>query len=166
MIPSRHSLLLSLLPAICLLFATSQASASCSIDQGNKYTHQIYKLLVPEDVKKYGSCNDYGYWKGGTYKNHTGIPPGYWVYAEPYWYVWAEKTGVRSQAENEGCSTTQGGKYSQQLHKLYLPTDEKKYGRCHDYGWWSGKSYAGYKNLNDGYWVFAYPNWYIWGRKN
>lgn len=140
-------------------------AADCSVDQGGKYVHKIYTLLVPGDVKKYGDCHDYGYWKGGSYANHTGIPPGYWVYAKPYWYVYAEKAKTRQQGKDNGCSPSQGEKYADLAHKLYLPTDEKKYTGCYDYGWWGNSSYAGYNNLTPGYWVYAYPHWYVWQKK-
>ena len=25
------------------------------------------------------------------------------------------------------------------------------------------EAYAGYRDLPTGYWVYVYPNWYIWG---
>lgn len=160
----RRHLALLLLAACLSLGLAEEAAAACSPNQGGKYAHQIYKLHVPEDARKYGACNDYGFWKGGTYKRHTGIPPGYWVYAKPYWYVWAERVSDRERARSSKCSPSQGGKYSNQLHKLYVPKDADD-GRCRDYGWWRGRSYAGYKGLKPGYWVYAYPHWYVWKNK-
>lgn len=65
---------------------TSEESARASV--GGKYEGLVATLTVPDDVRAYGAFHDYGYWPGGTYAGVTGIPPGYWVYVAPTWYVW------------------------------------------------------------------------------
>jgi hypothetical protein len=55
------------------------------------------------------------------------------------------------------------GKYSNLLYTLNVPQDKGSYGDFYDWGYYTGTSYAGYNNLPAGYWVYVYPNWYIWG---
>jgi len=55
------------------------------------------------------------------------------------------------------------GKYTNLLTTIYVPDDRGSYGDFDDWGYYSGTSYAGYTNLPAGYWVYVYPNWYIWG---
>ncbi len=54
------------------------------------------------------------------------------------------------------------GKYSQLLAVLTVRGDVQQYGEFHDYGRWDETNYAGRRNLPPGYWVYVYPNWYIW----
>jgi hypothetical protein len=58
------------------------------------------------------------------------------------------------------------GKYSTLLKIVNVPEDQASYGTYYDYGYWSGSSWKGYQNLPQGYWVYVYPNWYIWGQKH
>ena len=55
------------------------------------------------------------------------------------------------------------GKYSNLLMTLYVPQDQGSYGNFYDWGYYTGTSYAGYNNIPPGYWVYVYPNWYVWG---
>lgn len=55
------------------------------------------------------------------------------------------------------------GKYYNLLKTLNVPGDQGSYGSFYDWGYYSGTSWAGYNNLPPGYWVYVYPNWYIWG---
>jgi hypothetical protein len=55
------------------------------------------------------------------------------------------------------------GKYSNLLMTLYVPQDQASYGSFYDWGYYTGTSYAGYNNIPPGYWVYVYPNWYVWG---
>jgi hypothetical protein len=57
------------------------------------------------------------------------------------------------------------GKYYNLLSTLYVPQDQGSYGDFYEWGYWSGTSYAGYSNLPAGYWIYVYPNWYIWGNQ-
>ena len=49
------------------------------------------------------------------------------------------------------------------LRIVEASNDATAYGPAHDFGRWGGTSYAGQSNLPPGYWVYIYPNWYIWG---
>jgi len=55
------------------------------------------------------------------------------------------------------------GKYKRLLEKIRFPEDLQTYGAFNDYGYWPGGSYAGQDNLPQSYWVYVYPNWFLWG---
>jgi hypothetical protein len=54
------------------------------------------------------------------------------------------------------------GKYRVLLRKIHVPQDTNAYGKFTDYGMYTGNAWAGYNDLPPGYWVYVYPNWYIW----
>ena len=54
------------------------------------------------------------------------------------------------------------GKYRVLLRKIHVPQDTNAYGQFTDYGMYTGNSWAGFNDLPPGYWVYVYPNWYIW----
>jgi hypothetical protein len=54
------------------------------------------------------------------------------------------------------------GKYRHLLAVLYVPADRSTYPTGTDYGSWTGREYAGYGGLPNGYWVYEYPRWFIW----
>jgi hypothetical protein len=58
---------------------------------GGVYDVLLDKLTVPEDLSAYGSFHDYGWWTGTEYRGRTGLPPGYWVYVYPDWYIWQQR---------------------------------------------------------------------------
>jgi hypothetical protein len=58
---------------------------------------------------------------------------------------------------------TVDGKYSKLLRKILIERDHVDEGAFTDYGIWRSAVYGGYKDLPDGYWVYVYPNWYIFG---
>lgn len=55
-----------------------------------------------------------------------------------------------------------GGKYSMLLAQLEAPGDKESVGYFHEDGYHNMQTYGGYRNLPDGYWVYVFPNWYIW----
>ena len=65
-------------------------------------------------------------------------------------------------AESAKQKASVNGKYSHLLFRLTVQSDVKEYGEFHDYGHWDESVYAGHRNLPTGYWVYVYPNWYIW----
>ncbi len=65
-------------------------------------------------------------------------------------------------AEAQTCSPSWNGKYQGLIKKLNVPGDLGQYGRCYHWGKWSGSSYKGHSVPNDSYWVYSYPNWYVW----
>lgn len=54
-----------------------------------KYRHLLRVIYVPADQRA-GEVQDYGFWNGSTYGGATDIPPGYWVYIAPRWFIWSE----------------------------------------------------------------------------
>ncbi|MDA1229603.1 MAG: DUF3520 domain-containing protein [Planctomycetota bacterium] len=55
------------------------------------------------------------------------------------------------------------GKYRRLLKKIAVRSDVATYGEFQDYGHWDETVYSGHSDLPTGYWVWVYPNWYIWG---
>jgi hypothetical protein len=55
-----------------------------------------------------------------------------------------------------------GGKYRRLLCRIHVPQDVQQFQRFHDWGHWAGTEWQGHKNLPAGYWVYVYPDWYIW----
>jgi beta-lactamase regulating signal transducer with metallopeptidase domain len=55
-----------------------------------KYEMLLRQIHVPEDVDNYAEFNDYGLYQGTSYASHNDLPPGYWVYVAPYWYIWRD----------------------------------------------------------------------------
>lgn len=58
---------------------------------------------------------------------------------------------------------TVNGKYRKLLRKIKVEQDRQSYGNFHEWGHYTGDSWAGHNNLPPGYWVYVYPHWYIWG---
>jgi hypothetical protein len=54
------------------------------------------------------------------------------------------------------------GKYATLLRRIHCPEDLTAYHRFSDYGMYTGTSWHNYNNLPPGYWVYVYPDWYIW----
>lgn len=59
---------------------------------------------------------------------------------------------------------TVGGKYSDLLKKVEVEKDFLEYTEFQDYGFHEACSYGGQDSIPAGYWVYVYPNWYIWGK--
>ncbi len=55
-----------------------------------KYEMLLRQIRVPGDVDNYSEFNDYGHYQGTSYANYNDLPPGYWVYVAPYWYIWRD----------------------------------------------------------------------------
>jgi hypothetical protein len=58
-----------------------------------------------------------------------------------------------------------GNKYSVLLQKISVPQDRNSYGDFRESDFWSGTEYADFTDLPKGYWVYVYPDWYIWQNK-
>jgi hypothetical protein len=142
------------------------STGACDPTFGGKYRVLLRVLAVPRDAGQYGACNDYGPWQGTSYAGHINLPPGaYWSYSAPNWYVWAVRAG--NPYHYGGCpDPSVGGKYAGYLMRLHVPGDVGQYGRCNDYGRWTGTSYAGYSNLPSGaFWVYSAPYWIVWSQQ-
>lgn len=151
----------------------------CDPTMNGKYSKLLDQLNIPDDVGKFGKCNDWGKWSGTRYKGHNNLPTGYWVYKYPTWYIWGEKnfdsppsditdTGHADSPSSE--QTGSGGcqyhlKYKTLLRKISVPRDYDVYNtKCVDSGRWEGSEYKGHINLPEGknFWVYDYPYWYIY----
>jgi hypothetical protein len=55
------------------------------------------------------------------------------------------------------------GKYAKLLRKIHVPQDRPTYSDFHDFGHYQATDWQGHKNIPAGYWVYVFPNWYIWG---
>ncbi len=55
-----------------------------------------------------------------------------------------------------------GGKYKTLLEIIEVEADYRQYAAFHDFGRYDATDYAGHENLPAGYWVYVYPNWFIW----
>lgn len=56
-----------------------------------KYYNLLYVLYLPDDKESYGETDDWGYYTGSYYQGYDNLPPGYWVYLHPYWYIWGNQ---------------------------------------------------------------------------
>lgn len=126
------------------------------------YEKILKTLYVPEDRGKYGTEYDWGYRTVTSYRDHTGIPKGYWAYAYPYWYIWEKEAAPETPALDYTLGSYNGA-YKNILKTLYVPGDKTRYGELYDWGYRTAASYQEYSGLPKGYWVYASPYWYIWG---
>lgn len=55
-----------------------------------KYAKLLRKIHVPNDRASYGDFTDYGAYNGNSYGGFNDLPSGYWVYVQPYWYIWQD----------------------------------------------------------------------------
>lgn len=130
-----------------------------------QYSDLIQVLHCPEDRDGYGDYNDYGYWGGGAWCGQTG-EAGYWVYSDYSWYVWLREGGDNQDlAAPLYRSASADYQYSNLLQVLNCPSDYDVYGDYDNYGYWGGGAWCGQAG-EEGYWVWEYPNWYVWGTQN
>jgi len=66
-------------------------------------------------------------------------------------------------ANDARIKATVDGKYRRLLKKIEVRSDVATYGDFRDFGHWDRTAYSGHSDLPAGYWVWVYPNWYIWG---
>ena len=138
----------------CLVFLVGAEARGNSSTAYGKYSGLKQKMKCSQDKKTYGTFKDSGYWKGGAWCGERG-KAGYWVYAYPYWYVWRSKVD----------KTSAYGKYRGLKQKMKCSQDRTKYGNYKDSGYWKGGPWCGERG-KAGYWVYAYPNWYVWRYRN
>ncbi|MEM9534173.1 MAG: hypothetical protein AAGA40_00730 [Cyanobacteria bacterium P01_E01_bin.45] len=141
--------------------ATAQDSTTSA---NSRYSGLVQVMTCPEDRGTYGEYNDYGYWGGGAWCDQTG-EAGYWVYSYPNWYVWEREGHSTNQKISANISLPElasaNGSYYRLEQILTCTADRDTYGDYNDYGYWSGGSWCGQTGV-EGYWVYVYPNWYVW----
>lgn len=84
-------LLFTLLFVVTSLFALDNATHESKTSADGKYTNLLQILECPQDGSTYGEFNDYGYWGGGMWCGQQGRA-GYWVWVNPKWYIWGDKS--------------------------------------------------------------------------
>jgi beta-lactamase regulating signal transducer with metallopeptidase domain len=55
-----------------------------------KYQMLLRQIKVAEDVDQYTEFNDYGFSQTSSYRGYDNLPAAYWVYVDPYWYLWRD----------------------------------------------------------------------------
>lgn len=75
-----------------LLRADPAAALRLATIQG-KYRMLLRQIRVDEPGAEL--ILDKGYQDLATYGGHHHLPPGYWVYVRPYWFIWRDKGDVR-----------------------------------------------------------------------
>ena len=131
--------------------------------EGQKYRELLREIDAEGDRASYGEFYDYGHWSGTSWAGHTDLPPGYWVYVAPNWYIFAEASGVASPQNPAKLGRR---KYGTLLQKIKVEQDAKSYGEYYDYGYYTGTSYHDHRDLPPGYWVYVAPDWYIFEEAN
>ncbi len=131
---------------------------------GGRYTDLLETLDVPQDSLKFGDFYELGFQTRTSYQGYTGLPNGYWVYVKPYWYIWKTKAGETGSSLDYTRASV-NGKYETILKTFSMPTDRDKFGELYDWGLRTTATYGTNRNLPTGYWVYAYPYWYIWKTK-
>lgn len=58
---------------------------------GGKYRNLLAVISVPQDRAVYTDFNDYGFSNTPSWGGYSGLPPAYWVYVAPHWYLWQEQ---------------------------------------------------------------------------
>jgi hypothetical protein len=56
-----------------------------------KYSNLLHALYLPDERESYGDYYEEGYYTGSYYEGYDNLPPGYWVYLYPYWYIWGNQ---------------------------------------------------------------------------
>lgn len=75
-------------PVLPLEAAVQKASVN------GKYQTLLVRIEVPDDYSKSGAFHDYGWWNGIEWAGYADLPPGYWVYVYPHWYIWQDQVVV------------------------------------------------------------------------
>jgi hypothetical protein len=151
------------------IWKTNTDDTGATLDYGKasvrgKYDTILKTFSVPADKDRYGDLNDLGYQDRATYGINRNLPAGYWVYAYPYWYIWKTKTDETGASLDYGKASVRG-KYETILKTFSVTADKDRYGDLYDLGYQDKATYGTNRNLPAGYWVYAYPYWYIWKTK-
>jgi len=65
----------------------------------SRYRTLLKRIEVPTDRATYGDFCDYGFWPGTAYAGQNDLPPGYWVYLAPDWYIFKEDVSASSASQ-------------------------------------------------------------------
>ena len=67
--------------------AAALETAACN----GRYSNLLKSIEVKDDYWTHGQHHEAGYWRVSTWKGHTNLPAGYWVYVYPKWYIWGSR---------------------------------------------------------------------------
>jgi hypothetical protein len=71
--------------------------------RGNgKYAMLLGQFKVERDYSTYNGFHEGGLIQKSRYAGYNNLPPGYWVYVYPYWYVWRDLTAVPAPRQGWG----------------------------------------------------------------
>lgn len=56
-----------------------------------KYRNLLAVISVPQDEATYTDFSDYGHSSVTSWGGYSGLPPAYWVYVAPHWYLWNDQ---------------------------------------------------------------------------
>jgi hypothetical protein len=57
-----------------------------------KYAMLLHQFRVEKDAEEYGEFKELGRRSSAKYAGQSDLSPGWWVYVQPYWYIWGERT--------------------------------------------------------------------------
>lgn len=157
------------LPKPRIIAAKAPQDAAIVASVNGKYARLLRVIEVPADRNQYGEFNDHGHWQGNAWAGYTNLPPGYWVYVYPDWYIWGDQQDPPGSVKPEDLKLpsreSARGKYRELLKVVDAPQDEELFGSYRDKGYYEGGDWAGHQDLPAGYWVYVAPEWYIWKEK-
>jgi sRNA-binding regulator protein Hfq len=67
---------------------------------GGKYTGLLRVVPAPGDEGTYGKFRESGFSRTPSWAGQNDLPPGYWVYVAPNWYIWQQQIGAKPAAED------------------------------------------------------------------
>lgn len=79
--------------------------------------------------------------------------------------VFGLEPGNKAISDSRVVKAAVGGKYGRLLRRIHVPKDKDGYTAFSDFGHFQATSYAGYDDIPEGYWVYVFPDWYIWGEQ-
>lgn len=104
------------LVACVALAAATRAAAPLTPEQAlrkaaveGKYRMLLQQIHVPNDAENYSEFRDWGPWTGTSYATFENLPPGHWVYVQPFWYIWRDLSAERREPRAWGPEQATGG---------------------------------------------------------
>lgn len=76
----------------------------------------------------------------------------------------AGTTAITAAQPAQAIPGSVNGRYQGLIQAMYCPEAQPDYGFYNQYGYWEGGEYiCGDQYARAGYWVYSFPNWYVWG---
>ncbi|HEY1861533.1 MAG TPA: hypothetical protein VGG61_14325 [Gemmataceae bacterium] len=67
-----------------------------------KYAMLLHQFKDEKDGDEYGDFHEYGFRNVTEHHEQKDLTKGYWVYVQPYWYIWEKRTDSKRQARSWG----------------------------------------------------------------